>query len=93
MLGNNVKEISIKDKNWEQAATITQILVDNSYAVMTTREEDLIIINYVYAGDYDLPYADRNFVSFMSNDELEDVIDGIVKECGDDDDNLMRPCI
>ena len=46
-------EIALHDK--ETALKIANILVDEDYAVMISREENLYIINYIYA-----QYSDRN---------------------------------
>jgi len=80
------KEIVIHEDNWSQVATITKILTDNMYAVMVTREEDLIIINYVHADDIlnGCNEANRNNVIFLNRDEfdwqLEDYEDKVFKE-------------
>lgn len=67
------KEIAVKDMNWTRASAIAQALVEEGYAVMLTVEEDLIIIDYEYACDVGVPYADRNNVVFMSRDKFEDM--------------------
>lgn len=58
-------EIAIKNK--EKALEVLDILVDEEYCVMFSREEDLYIINYEYS-----EYSDRNNVVFMSKDEFEE---------------------
>ena len=57
-------EIALHDK--ETALKIANILVDEDYVVMISREEDLYIINYLYA-----QYSDRNDVVFMNRDEFD----------------------
>lgn len=57
-------EIALHDK--ETALKIANILVDNEYIVMISREEDLYIVNYLYA-----QYSDRNYVIFMDRDEFD----------------------
>lgn len=57
-------EIALHDK--ETALKIANILVDEDYVVMISREEDLYIINYLYAR-----YSDRNDVVFMARDEFD----------------------
>ena len=57
-------EIALHDK--ETALKIANILVDEEYVVMISREEDLYIINYLYA-----QYSDRNDVVFMPRDEFD----------------------
>ena len=51
------------------ALKIAEVLAndENNYCVLISREEDLWIINYVWAR-----YADRNEVVFMSRDDYED---------------------
>ena len=57
-------EISLHDK--ETALKIANILVDEDYVVMISREEDLYIINYLYAR-----YSDRNYVVFMDRADFD----------------------
>jgi hypothetical protein len=57
-------EIALHDK--ETALKIANILVDEDYVVMISREENLYIINYLYA-----QYSDRNDVVFMNRDEFD----------------------
>lgn len=57
-------EISLHDK--ETALKIANILVDEDYVVMISKEEDLYIVNYLYA-----QYSDRNDVVFMTRDEFD----------------------
>lgn len=57
-------EIALHDK--ETALKIANILVDEDYVVMISREENLYVVNYLYAN-----YSDRNYVVFMSRDEFD----------------------
>lgn len=57
-------EIALHDK--ETALKIANILVDEDYVVMISREENLYIVNYLYA-----QYSDRNDVVFMNRDEFD----------------------
>lgn len=57
-------EIAIHDKN--TALQIANLLVDEEYCVMISREEDLYIINYIYS-----EYSDRNNVVFMNREEFD----------------------
>ena len=57
-------EIALHDK--ETALKIANILVDEDYVVMVSREENLYIINYIYA-----QYSDRNYVVFMDREEFD----------------------
>ena len=56
---------------YEDVATILPILVNNGYATMITREEDLWIVNYIYAEDIDDEQADRNNVVLMDRGTFE----------------------
>lgn len=58
-------EIAIQDK--ESALKILDILVDEEYCVMLSREESLYIINYEYS-----EHSDRNNVVFMNREIFED---------------------
>ena len=75
MLGECVGEISVRTA--EDAYHILDALLngENDYCVMLSREEDLWIINYVYARN-----SDRNKVVFMDRDEYESRCDDCVKE-------------
>jgi len=74
MLGKYTSEIAIGGMNWEKAARVTKDLVEEGYAVMTTLEEQLIIINYAYAVTES--QADRNNMAFMSREEYEENLFG-----------------
>ena len=63
-------EIAVSDK--EAAMKIANILVDEEYCVMLSREEDLYII--------DFEYSDRNNVIFMDRGTFEQKFKEIVKE-------------
>ena len=57
-------EIAVHDK--EVALKIIDLLVDQDYVVMLSREENLYIINYLYS-----QYSDRNDVVFMDREEFD----------------------
>lgn len=57
-------EIAIHDK--EVALKIIDLLVDQDYVVMLSREENLYIINYLYS-----QYSDRNDVVFIDREEFD----------------------
>ena len=57
-------EIAVQDK--EVALKIIDLLVDQDYVVMLSREENLYIINYLYS-----EYSDRNDVVFIERDEFD----------------------
>ena len=75
MLGDSVSEISVRTA--EDAYRILDVLLngENDYCVLLSREEDLWIINYVYAQN-----SDRNEVVFMDRDEYESKCDDCAKE-------------
>ena len=62
-------EIAIHDKY--HAQRMAEILMEEGYVVMLSREEDLYIINYVWSSS---GYADRNDVVFNSREIIEDMI-------------------
>ena len=66
-------EIAVSDK--EAAMKIANILVDEEYCVMLSREEDLYIINFEYS-----EFSDRNNVVFMNREDFEQKFEKIVKE-------------
>ena len=57
-------EIVVQDK--EVALKIIDLLVDQDYVVMLSREENLYIINYLYS-----QYSDRNDVVFIDREEFD----------------------
>lgn len=57
-------EIAIHSK--ENAIKIAEILLEENYVVMLSREEDLYIINFEYS-----QYSDRNDVVFMDRETFE----------------------
>lgn len=77
MLGKSVQEITITDMNWAQANDIVRVLMENDYVVMVSREEDLIVINYVYDDEL---RSDRNGVAFMPLSDYEDLREQDYKE-------------
>lgn len=66
-------EIAVSDK--ESAMKIANILVDEEYCVMLSREEDLYIINFEYS-----EFSDRNNVVFMDREDFEQRFKEIIKE-------------
>ena len=66
-------EIAVSDK--EAAMKIANILVDEEYCVMLSREEALYIINFEYS-----KYSDRNNVVFMNREDFEQKFEEIIKE-------------
>lgn len=57
-------EIAVHDK--ETALKIIDLLVDQDYVVMLSREENLYIIDYLYS-----QYSDRNDVVFMDREDFD----------------------
>ena len=67
-------EIAVSDK--ESAMKIANILVDEEYCVMLSREEeDLYIIDFEYS-----EFSDRNNVIFMNREDFEQKFEEIIKE-------------
>lgn len=58
-------EIAIRD--YYDATTIAEILMNNDYVVMMSREEDLYILNVIWSAG-----CDRNNVVFMDRGEFEE---------------------
>ena len=54
----------VNDK--EVALKLIDLLVDQDYVVMLSREENLYIINYLYS-----KYSDRNDVVFIDREEFD----------------------
>lgn len=57
-------EIAVHDK--EVALKIIDLLVDQDYVVMLSREENLYVINYLYS-----QYSNRNDVIFMDRADFD----------------------
>ena len=75
-------EISIDA--YRDAVELARILLDNGYAVLLTREEDLTIINYIYAEDLDCNEASRNNVVFCSRENMYEYEEAIIEERRDE---------
>ena len=67
-------ELAFKDHN--RGLQVAMALLDESYVVMLSYEEDLLIINYEWSEHH----ADRNDMVFMRRDEYEEEIDKIGNE-------------
>lgn len=61
--------------NYEDVNAILPVLVNNGYAVMVTREENLWIVNYIYACDNGCDQADRNNVVLMNKETFYEILD------------------
>lgn len=59
-------ELAFKDRN--AAFRVADMLIDEDYVVMISKEEDLIIVNYEWSEHN----SDRNDVVFMRRDEFEE---------------------
>ena len=67
---NYVTNKEIAFRSYSDALTVAEVLLQNEYVVMISREENLYIINYLWS-----PHdADRNDVVFNSREEVEDFI-------------------
>lgn len=75
-------EISIDA--YEDAVELASILLKNGYAVLLTKEEDLTIINYIWAEDYGCNEASRNNVVFCSREDMHEYEEAIIEERRDD---------
>lgn len=57
--------------SYEETMKLVEILMDNGYVCMISREEQLYIVNYIWSTE---DYADRNAVCFQSREVVEDFI-------------------
>ena len=62
-----MSEFEIAVNDYYDATTITEILMNNDYVVMISREEQLYILNVVWSAD-----CNRNDVVFMDRGEFEE---------------------
>ena len=67
-----VTKNEIAVKNYADALTLAETLLDNGYVVMISREERLYIINYIWSHNYN--EANRNDVCFQSREAVEDFL-------------------
>ena len=68
-------ENDITISNKETAFKIANLLVDEEYVVMISREESLYVINYIYS-----QFSDRNDVVFVDKDSFYEKYREIVEE-------------
>lgn len=54
--------------SYEETMKLVEILMDNGYVCMVSREEQLYIVNYIWSTE---DYADRNAVCFQSREKVE----------------------
>ena len=70
---------------WEDAITISKILLKNGYAVCLTGGEmgDEVKLSWLFAGSYEnLDWADYGQVCFAHTDYIESYPDAFIKEYG-----------
>ena len=70
-------EIAVKDR-WN-ALSIADMLLEENYVVMLSKEEEFTIINFEFASG-----GDRNEITFMRRDEYEEEWDNFHEEIMDD---------
>lgn len=63
-----MSEFSVAVHNYDDACTITKILMDNDYVVMLSSEDQLYIVSAIWSQGH----ADRNDVVFMDKYEFEE---------------------
>ena len=73
-------ELAFKDRN--AAFRVADMLIDEDYVVMISKEENLIIVNYEWSEHN----SDRNDVVFMRRDEFEEHYFEVVNEDDNNDD-------
>ena len=89
MLGNSVQEIVVDDK--QTALNLMATLVEQKYAAMLTREEDLWVINFTYAATEDCDQASRNHVVFGDEFDFEQAFTDRAEKCADEAARRVRP--
>ena len=67
---NLIPEQEIACHSFANAESLAEILLDEGYVVMLSREEKLYIVNYIWSENY----ANRNVVVFVRRDEYEEEI-------------------
>lgn len=82
MLGNSVQEIVVDDR--QTALNLIATLVEQKYAAMLTREEDLWVINFTYAATEDCDQASRNHVVFGDEFDFEQAFTDRAEKCADE---------
>lgn len=70
-----MSEIEIAVNDYYDATTIAEILMNNNYVVMMSREEDLYILNVIWSAG-----CNRNNVVFMDRGEFEEKYIEVMKE-------------
>lgn len=56
--------------SYSDALSLAEVLLNNDYVVMISKEEKLYIVNYIWSQRG----CDRNDVCFQSRDEVEDFV-------------------
>lgn len=82
MLGNSVQEIVVANK--QTALNLMATLVEEKYAVMLTREEDLWVIDFTYAAAEDCGQASRNHIVFGDEFDFEQAFTDRAEKCTDE---------
>lgn len=67
----------------EDVSELARILLDNGYAVLLTKEDNLTIINYIWVKDLNCNEANRNNVVFCSREDMYEYEEAIIKEIRD----------
>lgn len=62
-----MSQFEIAVHEYEDAALLAHILIDNNYVVMISKEEQLYIVSAIWSGN-----CDRNNVVFMDRCEFEE---------------------
>ena len=77
-------EIVVDSQN--QVETLTNILLDNNYVVLDSRESDFYIINYIWSPNY----SNRGDVVFLDRDTFEEKFYEIDDDEEEEDDYYKR---
>ena len=78
---NYVTSNEIAFHSYSDALTVAEVLLQNDYVVMISREENLYIVNYLWSPNH----ADRNDVVFSSREEVEDFIFNLPSDDNDEE--------
>ena len=65
---NYIPRQEVACKSFVNAETLAELLLDEGYVVLISKEENLYIVNYIWSERN----ANRNDVAFVRRDELEE---------------------
>lgn len=83
---NYVTNNEIAVDGLEPAISLMEVLIDNGYVVMLSKEEKLYIVNYIWSDTH----SNRNSVVFNSREEFEDFLYNRIDNAEDEWYNNIR---